>query len=142
MNAMAVTVNAAPLKQRVHWTDRVANVALLGTVALLCIGLVAPLFLILSKALDGRTPRAGSAEAKVLARAASAVARAGNRALSAVGKAAGGRVARVGPPRPVRQPPARWRTRCAGPDWTPRASDGVTRWGRAASRELTHRSAN
>ena len=52
MNAMAVTVNAAPLKQRVHWTDRVANVALLGTVALLCIGLVAPLFLILSKALD------------------------------------------------------------------------------------------
>ena len=52
MAAVHLVVQAPALRQRVHWTDRLANVALLGTVALLCIGLLAPLLLILSKALD------------------------------------------------------------------------------------------
>ncbi len=52
MNAMAAAVRGAPLRQRLHWSDRLANLALLGTVGLLCIGLIAPLLLILSKALD------------------------------------------------------------------------------------------
>ena len=52
MAAIHLTVKAPPLRQQVHWTDRLANFALLGTVALLCIGLLAPLLLILSKALD------------------------------------------------------------------------------------------
>jgi hypothetical protein len=52
MAAIHLAVKAPPLRQQVHWTDRLANVALLGTVALLCIGLLAPLLLILSKALD------------------------------------------------------------------------------------------
>jgi iron(III) transport system permease protein len=49
---VAAVWKAAPPKQQVQWADRLANVALLGTVALLCIGLVAPLLLILSKALE------------------------------------------------------------------------------------------
>lgn len=52
MSAVVAVARAAPLRQRVHWTDRVANLALLGVVAMLGIGLVAPLMLILSKALD------------------------------------------------------------------------------------------
>lgn len=52
MAAVHLVVQAPALRQQVHWTDRLANVALLGTVALLCIGLLAPLLLILSKALD------------------------------------------------------------------------------------------
>ncbi|MEJ8853556.1 putative 2-aminoethylphosphonate ABC transporter permease subunit [Variovorax robiniae] len=49
---VAAVWKAAPPKQLVNWPDRLANVALLGTVALLCIGLVAPLLLILGKVLD------------------------------------------------------------------------------------------
>ncbi|MDM0111179.1 putative 2-aminoethylphosphonate ABC transporter permease subunit [Variovorax sp. J22R133] len=41
------------LKQRVHWTDRLGHLGLLGIAVLLLLGLVAPLLLILSKALDG-----------------------------------------------------------------------------------------
>lgn len=52
MNAMAAAVRGAPVRQRVHWRDRVANLGLLGVVLLLGVGLVAPLLLILSKALD------------------------------------------------------------------------------------------
>ena len=42
MAAIHLVVQAPPLRQQVHWTDRLANFALLGTVALLCIGLLAP----------------------------------------------------------------------------------------------------
>ncbi|MGJ7489387.1 putative 2-aminoethylphosphonate ABC transporter permease subunit [Variovorax sp. ZT4R33] len=52
-----------PLRQQVHWTDRLANLGLLGTVALLCIGLLAPLLLILSKALDAPEGAASGASA-------------------------------------------------------------------------------
>lgn len=52
MAPMTAAVLAPPLRQRVHWTDRIGNLLLLGAVALLCIGLIAPLLLILSKALD------------------------------------------------------------------------------------------
>jgi len=52
MSPMAAAVRAAPLKQRVHWTDRLGNLGLLGILLLLGVGLVAPLVLILSKALD------------------------------------------------------------------------------------------
>ncbi len=60
MAAIHLTVKAWPLRQQVHWTDRLANFALLGTVALLCIGLLAPLLLILSKALDAPDGAAGT----------------------------------------------------------------------------------
>lgn len=60
MAAIHLTVKARPLSQQVHWTDRLANFALLGTVALLCIGLLAPLLLILSKALDAPDGAAGT----------------------------------------------------------------------------------
>jgi iron(III) transport system permease protein len=53
-------VLAAPLKQKVHWTDRLANLGLLVVLALLGIGLVAPLLLILSKALDSPEGAAAS----------------------------------------------------------------------------------
>jgi iron(III) transport system permease protein len=59
MAAVHVAVQAPPLRQQVQGTDRLANFALLGTVALLCIGLLAPLLLILSKALDA--PEGGTA---------------------------------------------------------------------------------
>ena len=52
MSPTVAAVRAAPLKQRVHWTDRLGNLGLLGILLLLGIGLVAPLVLILSKALD------------------------------------------------------------------------------------------
>lgn len=52
MVALPVYVKTPPLRQQAHWSDRLANLALLGIVALLCIGLLAPLLLILSKALD------------------------------------------------------------------------------------------
>jgi len=52
MSPMVAAVRAAPLKQRVHWADRLGNLGLLGTLLLLGVGLVAPLVLILSKALD------------------------------------------------------------------------------------------
>jgi len=52
MSPMAAAVRAAPLKQRVHWTDQLGNLGLLGILLLLGVGLVAPLVLILSKALD------------------------------------------------------------------------------------------
>ncbi|APW38268.1 phosphonate ABC transporter permease [Rhodoferax koreense] len=55
----APAVVAPALKQRVHWVDRLANRALLGTVALLAIGLVAPLLAILSKALEAPEGAAG-----------------------------------------------------------------------------------
>jgi iron(III) transport system permease protein len=59
MVAIPLIVKAPPLRQQVQGADRLANLALLGTVALLCIGLLAPLVLILSKALDA--PDGGSA---------------------------------------------------------------------------------
>jgi len=46
----------AALKQRVHWTDRIAHGAMLGMLLLLLLGLVAPLVLILAKAI---TPQEG-----------------------------------------------------------------------------------
>ena len=46
-------LKAPPLRQRVHQTDRLAHLALIGSLLLLSIGLVAPLLLILSRALDG-----------------------------------------------------------------------------------------
>ena len=52
MNMTAV-VRGPALKQCVHWSDRIAHLGLLGVVALLVIGLVLPLLLILSKALEG-----------------------------------------------------------------------------------------
>ncbi|GKT02318.1 putative 2-aminoethylphosphonate ABC transporter permease subunit [Acidovorax sp. SUPP3434] len=58
MSAVAAAVRAAPLRQRVHWSDRLAHLGLLGVVALLGVGLVAPLLLILSKALDA--PQGGA----------------------------------------------------------------------------------
>jgi iron(III) transport system permease protein len=61
MNAMATAVRAAPLRQRVHWTERVTNLGLLAIVALLVVGLVAPLVLILSKAMDAHEGRSGLA---------------------------------------------------------------------------------
>ncbi|MGJ7578814.1 putative 2-aminoethylphosphonate ABC transporter permease subunit [Variovorax sp. RHLX14] len=51
MNTTAV-IRGPALKQRVHWSDRIAHLGLLGIVALLVIGLVLPLLLILSKALE------------------------------------------------------------------------------------------
>jgi len=52
MNAAAAAGRMAPLRQRVHWNDRVGDLGLLGVVLLLGVGLVAPLLLILSKALQ------------------------------------------------------------------------------------------
>ncbi|QEI06367.1 putative 2-aminoethylphosphonate ABC transporter permease subunit [Pigmentiphaga aceris] len=52
MSPTVVAVRSAPLRQRVHWTDRLGNLGLLGMLLLLGIGLVAPLIMILSKALD------------------------------------------------------------------------------------------
>ena len=52
MNAMAAAVRPVALRQRVHWADRVGNFGLLGVLLLLGVGLVAPLLLILSKAVD------------------------------------------------------------------------------------------
>jgi iron(III) transport system permease protein len=59
MSPMVAAVRAAPLKQRVHWTDRLGNLGLVGILLLLGVGLVAPLVLILSKALD--TPEGSTA---------------------------------------------------------------------------------
>ena len=50
---MIAVLKAPPLRQRVHQTDRLAHLALIGSLLLLSIGLVAPLLLILSRALDG-----------------------------------------------------------------------------------------
>ena len=52
MNTGAAVTRPPALRQRVHWSDRIANLSLLGVVGLLSIGLVVPLLLILSKALD------------------------------------------------------------------------------------------
>jgi iron(III) transport system permease protein len=52
MNTGAAVIRPPALRQRVHWSDRIANLGLLGVVGLLSIGLVVPLLLILSKALD------------------------------------------------------------------------------------------
>jgi len=49
---MAV-LRVPPLRQRIDWTDRLAHLGLLGSLLLLLIGLIAPLWLTLSKALDG-----------------------------------------------------------------------------------------
>ena len=49
---MSAVLKAPPLQQRVFWVDRLSHLALLFTVALLAIGLVAPLLFILSKALE------------------------------------------------------------------------------------------
>ena len=52
MNGAAAAAGGAPLKLRVDGSDRLASLGLLGVVLLLGVGLVAPLLLILSKALD------------------------------------------------------------------------------------------
>lgn len=52
LSAASIVLVAPPLKQRVYWVDRMSHLALLFTVALLTIGLVAPLLFILSKALE------------------------------------------------------------------------------------------
>ncbi|QHJ01088.1 putative 2-aminoethylphosphonate ABC transporter permease subunit [Xylophilus rhododendri] len=52
VTAVAAPVRAPALRQRVDGSDRVAHLGLLLVVALLCVGLLAPLGLILSKALD------------------------------------------------------------------------------------------
>ena len=52
LSAASIVLVAPPLKQRVYWVDRMSHLALLFTVALLAIGLVAPLLFILSKALE------------------------------------------------------------------------------------------
>jgi len=49
---MSAVLRAPPLKQRVHWTDRFAHLALIGIALLLVVGLVVPLFIVLSKALE------------------------------------------------------------------------------------------
>ncbi|CAN5458244.1 N/A [soil metagenome] len=51
---MSAVLKAPPLKQRVHWSDRIAHVALVGMALLLVVGLVLPLLLILSKAIEGQ----------------------------------------------------------------------------------------
>ena len=61
-------LRAPPLRQRLHWIDRLSSLALLGTVALLLLGLVAPLLFILAKALEAPEGAAGrSAFASYLA---------------------------------------------------------------------------
>ena len=52
MNALTATVRMAPLRQRVLWNERLGHLGLLGVLLLLGVGLVAPLLLILSKALQ------------------------------------------------------------------------------------------
>ena len=52
MNAAATAVRLVPLRQRVHWNERLGHLGLLGVLLLLGVGLVAPLLLILSKALQ------------------------------------------------------------------------------------------
>ncbi|MES2531531.1 MAG: putative 2-aminoethylphosphonate ABC transporter permease subunit [Pseudomonadota bacterium] len=51
---MSAVLKAPALKQRIHWSDRIAHVALIGVVVLLVVGLVLPLLLILSKAIEGQ----------------------------------------------------------------------------------------
>ena len=51
-SAMSVVTDKSRLALRVHWIDRLAHVALLGVLGLLAIGLLAPLFFILSQALQ------------------------------------------------------------------------------------------
>ncbi|WPB59021.1 putative 2-aminoethylphosphonate ABC transporter permease subunit [Xylophilus sp. GOD-11R] len=52
MNAMAAVVRAPALRQKVQGADRLAHFGLLLVAVLLCVGLLAPLVVILSKALD------------------------------------------------------------------------------------------
>jgi len=52
MNAAATAVRLVPLRQRVHWNERLGHLGLLGVLLLLGVGLLAPLLLILSKALQ------------------------------------------------------------------------------------------
>lgn len=61
MNAMALPVAAPPLRQRLHWSDRVAHAGLLAVVLLLVLGLLAPLVAILSQSLQGNGATAGLA---------------------------------------------------------------------------------
>jgi iron(III) transport system permease protein len=50
---MSAVLKAPPLKQRVPGSDRIAHAALAGIAVLLAVGLVLPLLIILSKALEG-----------------------------------------------------------------------------------------
>ena len=53
--AAVLPLSAAPaLRQRAHWTDRIAHALLLAIVALLLVFLAAPLFFILVKSLENR----------------------------------------------------------------------------------------
>ncbi|MEG3060482.1 MAG: putative 2-aminoethylphosphonate ABC transporter permease subunit [Comamonas sp.] len=52
MNAAATAPRLAPMRQRVHWNERLGHLGLLGVLLLLGVGLLAPLLLILSKALQ------------------------------------------------------------------------------------------
>ena len=49
MSAVMVPLRTAALKQRVHWSDRVASLGLLAVLLLLLVGLLAPLATILSQ---------------------------------------------------------------------------------------------
>lgn len=51
MNSMALPVAAPPLRQRLHWSDRIAHLGLVAVVLLLGLGLLAPLLAILSQSL-------------------------------------------------------------------------------------------
>ncbi|MDB5846937.1 MAG: phosphonate transporter permease [Rhodoferax sp.] len=65
---MTSVLRAPPLRQRMHWIDRLSSLALLGTVVLLLVGLIGPLLFILSKALETPEGAAGrSAFASYLA---------------------------------------------------------------------------
>lgn len=59
MNALAASVRPAPLKQRVPLADRIAHAGLCLVVVFLCLGLLAPLGLILSQAFE--TPEGATA---------------------------------------------------------------------------------
>jgi iron(III) transport system permease protein len=61
MSTMPAVIRTPALKQKVHWSDRLSNLGLLGVLLLLGVGLVAPLLLILSQALAGSSGMAAFA---------------------------------------------------------------------------------
>jgi iron(III) transport system permease protein len=53
MNTLVLGRRARPLRQRVHWSDRLAQLGLIGVVLVLAVGLLAPLLAILAQSLGG-----------------------------------------------------------------------------------------
>lgn len=53
MNTLVLGRHARPLRQRVHWSDRLAQLGLVGVVLVLAVGLLAPLLAILAQSLGG-----------------------------------------------------------------------------------------